>query len=62
MENESTKTKNYYIKRTHKLTGDIVHIGPSDLSTIEEKLKEYQSRENDEYEHILLEFVYMPMS
>ena len=62
MENESTKTKNYYIKRTHKFNGDIVHIGPSDLSTMEKRLKDYQSRENDEYEYILLEFVYMPIS
>lgn len=62
MENESSKIKNYYIRRTHRLTGNIDHIGPSDLSTIEIKLKEYQSRENDEYEYILLEFVYTPMS
>lgn len=62
MENESKKTRSYYIKRTNKITGDIVHIGPRDLSTMENKLREYQSTENDEYEYVLFEFVYIPMS
>ena len=61
MENQTNKNKSYYIKRTKKLTGEIVHIGPSDLLTINNKLKEYQSIENDEYEYCLLEFVYTPM-
>lgn len=61
MADKVIKKKDYYIKRTHKKTGNIDHIGPSDLSIIEERLKEYQSGEHDEYEYALLEFVYMPM-
>ncbi len=61
MAQDPTIEKAYYIKRIHKKTGEIVHIGHSDKSTIQEKLKEYKSREDDEYEYSFLEFVYMAM-
>lgn len=61
MDCNERKERSYYIKRTHKITGDVVHIGPSDCGTLRERVKEYRSVKNSEYDYELIEFVYSPM-
>lgn len=60
MEQEPIEKK-YYIKRTHKINRDVVYMGPCVLTEIDERIKYYQSGEDDGYEYVRAEFVFIPM-